>query len=140
MDLIEDINSVKNLNLTKEEKTAFALGSSVGIPFSQLKSFLGASPDQQKAMIASAPGIPSDTAVLAPENELATWIRSARETNPKVRICIKADGDVPYMDVNKIIKTLAGYKIFKFNLITNLKAVPQGTAAWNDAHATEKKS
>ena len=140
MDLIEDVNSVKGLNLTKEEKTSFALGSSIGVPFNSLKTYLDANPDQQKSMITTAEGIPSDTAVLAPANELATWIRSARETNPKIRICIKADGDASYPSVAKIIKTLQGYKIFKFNLITNLKAIPNGTAAWNDAHATEKKS
>ena len=140
MDLIEDINTVKGLNLTKEEKTAFALGGSIGFPFSQMKSFLGGTPDEQKAMVANAPGIPADTSVLNETNELAQWIRSARETNPKVRICIKADGDASYPNVQKIVKTLEGYKIFKFNLITNLKAIPSGTAAWDDAHAGEKKS
>jgi biopolymer transport protein ExbD len=91
-------------------------------------------------MTSGASGIPADTAVLAPTNELAQWILSARETNPKIRICIKADGDASYPSVAKIIKTLQGYKIFKFNLITNLKAIPPGTAAYSDAHATEKKS
>ena len=63
-----------------------------------------------------------------PNNELAQWIKSARDTNPKLRICIKADGDASYPSVQKIIKTLEGWKIFKFNLITNLKGVPPGTA------------
>ena len=138
MDLINDINTVKNLNLSPEEKTAFALGSSIGFPFNQLKSYLAANPDQQKEMITTAPGIPADTAALAPNNELAVWIRSARETNNKVRICIKADGDASYPNVQKIVKTLEGWKIFKFNLITNLKAIPPGTAAYTDAHANEK--
>jgi hypothetical protein len=31
----------------------------------------------------------------------------------------------------KIISTLEGWKIFKFNLITGLKAVPPGTAAYD---------
>src|SRR5690606_3547719 len=35
-DLIEDIDEFKNLNLTEEEKMNFALGSSIGVPFSQL--------------------------------------------------------------------------------------------------------
>jgi biopolymer transport protein ExbD len=140
MDLIEDVNTAKGLNLTKEEKTSFALGSSIGVPFNELKAYLDANPDKQKEMTTGASGIPADTAVLAPTNELAQWILSARETNPKIRICIKADGDASYPSVAKIIKTLQGYKIFKFNLITNLKAIPPGTAAYQDAHATEKKS
>jgi biopolymer transport protein ExbD len=132
--LIDDINTQKGLNLTDAEKNAFAIGSSIGIPFSQLKSFLAAAPDQQKAMEAAAPGIPADTSVLAPNNDLAAWIKSARINNPKLRICIKADGDASYPAVSKIIKTLEGYKIFKFNLITNLKAVPAGTAAYAEAN------
>lgn len=130
MELIEDINSEKGLNLTKEEKTSFALGSSIGIKFGQLKSFLSAPPDQQGALQKDAPGVPVDTSVLSPNNELAAWIKSARNSNPKLRICIKADGDASYPSVQKIIKTLEGWHLFKFNLITNLKAVPVGTAAY----------
>jgi biopolymer transport protein ExbD len=69
---------------------------------------------------------------LSPNNELAQWIKSARTNNPKLRICIKADGEASYPNVKKIIKTLEGYKIFKFNLITNLKSVPPGTAAFEE--------
>lgn len=129
-ELIEKENEVRSLNLTEQEKTAFALGSSIGVPFSQLKSYLAASPDEQKLMDAQAPGVPVDTSVSSVNNELATWIKDARYTNPKLRICIKADGDASYPNVQKIIKTLEGYKVFKFNLITNLKAVPEGTAAY----------
>jgi biopolymer transport protein ExbD len=132
--LIEDINYDKDLKLTEAEKSSFAIGSSIGVPLNQLKSYLAMSPDQQKAMEANAPGIPSDTSVLASNNELAAWIKSARTNNPKLRICIKADGNASYPSVAKIIKTLEGYKIFKFNLITDLKAVPPGTAAYAEAN------
>jgi len=54
--------------------------------------------------------------------------------NPRLRICIKADGEVSYPNVQKIIKTLSGLNVYKFNLITNLKAIPPGTAAFQDAH------
>lgn len=131
-ELINDIDDVRKLGLTEAEKNAFALGSSIGIPFNQLKSYLAAPPEQQKNMDASAPGVAVDTSVLSPNNELAEWVKSARMSNPKLRICIKADGDASYPNVQKIIKTLEGWKIFKFNLITNLKAVPPGTAAFEE--------
>jgi len=133
--LIDDINSEKSLNLTEAEKKSFDLTPSIGIPFNQLKSFLDATPEQQKELGEKAPGIPADTAAEAATNELAVWIRSARNTNPQLRICIKADGDASYPEIQKIIKTLEGWKIFKFNLITNLKAIPPGTAAYSDANA-----
>jgi biopolymer transport protein ExbD len=138
--LIEDINYQRDLKLTDAEKNAFAIDASIGIPFSQLKSYLALPSEQQKVMEVNAPGIPTDTSVTSTQNELASWIKSARTVNPKLRICIKADGQASYPMVKKIIKTLEGWKIFKFNLITDLKAIPTGTAAYVDAHAGEKKT
>lgn len=127
--LIEDMNTYKGLGLDEREMNSFAIGSSIGMPFNQLKSYLDASPDQRAAFDKNTAGVPTDTSVNNPDNELAAWIRSARNNNPRLRICIKADGAATYPQVQKIIATLAGWKIFKFNLITNLKAVPPGTAA-----------
>lgn len=137
--LIDDINATKELKLTENEKNAFALGASIGVPLSQLKTYLSSAPEQQKAMDQATPGIPVDTVNTVPTNELAAWIQSARNTNPSLRICIKADGDASYPNVSKIIKTLEGWKIFKFNLITNLKSIPPGTAAYMEANSGEHK-
>ena len=128
--LIEDLNEYKGLNLTEQEMNSFALGASVGVPFSQLKSYLAAAPDQQKEFDKATSGIPTDTVNTSEQNELATWIRLARNNNPKLRIAIKADGDAAYPEIKKVVKTLENWKIFKFNLITGLKAVPPGTAAY----------
>ncbi len=128
--LIENISEYKGLNLTENEMNKFAIGSSVGVPFNQLKSYLNAEPEQQKAFDLTTQGIPADTVVTNENNELAAWIRTARNTNPKLRIVIKADGATAYPEIKKVIRTLEGWKIFKFNLLTSLKAVPPGTAAW----------
>jgi len=133
--LIEDINEYKGLNLTEQEMNNFAVGASVGVPFNQLKSYLSSDPAQQKEFDKSTAGIPTDTVNTSDQNELAAWIRLARNNNPKLRIAIKADGDANYLEVKKVIKTLENWKIFKFNLITGLKAVPPGTAAWEAQNA-----
>lgn len=130
-ELIEDVNEYKKLGLTEQEKTAFALGASVGAPFNQLKSYLAADIEQQKVFDKTTAGIPTDTVADSDLNELGAWIRMARNTNPKLRITIKADGKAAYPEIKKVIKTLEGWKIFKFNLITGLKAVPPGTAAFD---------
>jgi biopolymer transport protein ExbD len=137
-ELIESVNNDRKLGLSPEEINAFAIGPSIGIPFNQLKSFLNMRPDQQGELVKNAQGVPVDTSVLSPNNELAQWIKSARYTNPRLRICIKADGDAAYPHVKKIIRTLEGYKIFKFNLITNLKAIPAGTAAYEEKNKVAK--
>ena len=137
--LIDDIDYDKGLKLSEDEKKSFTLGASIGIPLNSLKSYLASPPDQQKQLDANAPGIPADTSVLVATNELASWIKSARNSNPKLRICIKADGEASYPSVSKIIKTLEGWKIFKFNLITNLKGIPPGTAAYIEANSGAAK-
>ncbi len=137
--LIERVNQEKQLNLTPEEIRAFQLGPSIGMPFNKMKSFLGANQNDMKVMEESAPGIPIDTAANSPNNELAVWIDDARHINPRLRICIKADGKASYPNVHKVIKTLEGLKIFRFNLITDLEAIPAGTEAYKAAHAGEKK-
>jgi len=129
-EIIRDISEYKGLNLSEQEMIAFASGASVGVPFNQLKSYLSADPAQQKEYDKTTSGIPTDTVNTSDQNELAAWIRIARNNNPKTRIAIKADGDASYPSVQKVIKTLANWKIFKFNLITGLKAVPPGTAAF----------
>jgi biopolymer transport protein ExbD len=131
MEIINDIDEYKNLGLTQQEKTNFSIGASVGVPFSQLKSYLDATPDEQREFDKQTAGIPTDTVNTSDQNELAAWIRIARNNNPKLRIAIKADGDASYPDIKKVIKTLENWKIFKFNLITGLKAVPPGTAAYD---------
>jgi biopolymer transport protein ExbD len=132
--LVKEVNFEKDLKLTDEEIRSFELGPSIGVPFSQLKAFLGAPVPDQKTLETNASGIPADTSVTNPNNELAEWIKCARMINPRLRICIKADGDASYPNVQKVVKTLAGLSIYKFNLITNLKAIPAGTAAYQDVH------
>lgn len=130
-DLINDVDEFKKLNLTEQEKTSFALGSSIGVPFNQLKSYLSADPEAQVEMTKGAQGVPTDTTNESDANELAAWIRIARNNNPKLRITIKADAKAEYPEIKKVIKTLENWKIFKFNLITGLKAVPAGTEAYD---------
>jgi biopolymer transport protein ExbD len=138
-ELIDNINEYKGLQLTDQEKYNFSIGSSIGVPFSQLKSYLDADPEQQKEIDKVTSGVPSDTSVLNENNELAAWIRVARNSNPKLRICIKADGAATYPQIQNVVKTLEGWKIYKFNLITGLKAVPLGTAAYDIQNAGMKK-
>lgn len=131
-ELIAKLDEQKGLNLTEEEKKNFAIGASVGVPFNQLKSYLGARPDEREALDKNAPGIPTDSVVTSERNELALWIKEARYTNPKLRITIKADAKASYPQIKEVISTLEGWKIFKFSLITGLKAVPPGTAAYEE--------
>jgi biopolymer transport protein ExbD len=134
--LINNVDEYKNLGLTEDEKNAYAIGGSLGVPFNQLKSYLAAPPDVRKEYDKSSPGIPVDSTVQSENNELAAWIRMARNNNPMLRIVIKGDSEATYPMIQNVIKTLEGWKIFKFNLITDLKGIPEGTDAYNARNAS----
>lgn len=131
--VIDDLDQFKQLGLTEEEKQKFVKGASIGVPFNQLKSYLALDGASQKQIERTAPGVPADTSADAPNNELKTWIEVARNNNPYLRIVIKADGQTTFPGYHKVISTLSGMNLNTFSLVTNLKGVPPGTAAYENA-------
>ncbi|QJB33852.1 biopolymer transporter ExbD [Chitinophaga oryzae] len=132
--MIEDLNSQFKLGLGEKEIKSFITGASVGTPIKDLKNYLSVSEDERKKQGLDK-GIPTDSA----NNELKTWIEygmAAQEGNfSKLKYCIKADNATPYPKIKEILDTFKEKKIQKLNLVTNLKAAPQGTAAWQEEQA-----
>lgn len=135
--IIEQVNKEKNLNLTGAEMQNFINGSGVGVPFSQLKSYLGMSLSKQSEYDKTAPGIPTDTTSSFVTNELAYWVMTSRYHVKSInkageeeagRLAIKADGEATYPEISKVITTLGKQKVFRFSFITDMKGVPAGTA------------
>lgn len=112
-------------SLTEAEKKKFKLIEDYGGSFAQAKSYINASPEDRKKMVAAPTfkGIPYDTT----DNQFDVWLYEARKTNPNMRIAIKADQETPYPVVAEIIKTLKKRKAHKFNLITSQEADPRVT-------------
>jgi biopolymer transport protein ExbD len=72
------------------------------------------------------PGIPTDTS----NNELMPWIDAARRASGnQYRIVVKADGKAEYPAIGRVIASLQGLNINKFNLITDLESDPNKTQA-----------
>lgn len=130
--VIEQINDDKQLGLTSAEIENFVIGGAVGVTFSQLKSYLGLTPDEQREYAKTAPGIPTDTTNNYEVNELAYWMATTIGYFPKGRIAIKADGDAGYPEINKVISTLGKQRLFRFSFITDPKGVPVGTALYEE--------
>lgn len=131
--IIDQINQDKGLGLDNVEIQSFLSGGSVGVKFSQLKSYLALSPSQQSEFAKSAPGIPTDTTNDYDKNELAYWIATT-QYHFKGRFAIKADGAAAYPEINKVISTLGKQKLFRFSFITDPKGIPPGTALYEEQH------
>jgi biopolymer transport protein ExbD len=126
--VINWVNDSKSLGLTDKEKATFSkAGTVVGVPFSQLKSYLNLNEEQLKAF--KAPGIPTDSA----NNELDTWMDASIRAfaGNKMNLFVKGDNNAKYPAFKQVIAAFKKNEIFKFSMITNPEGVPEGTALAN---------
>ena len=100
------------VQFSEYELNKFSLLSSTGMPVEGMKEFLNLRSSER--MEVDQPGIPCDSL----RNELLDWIIFSRITNPKVRVAVKADEEVHYPMIKKIVDLLVENNITRFNLIT----------------------
>ena len=125
--IIDEVNQQKALGLSDADKKAFIRsGSYIGVPFSQIKSYLALSSDQLQKL--DKPGIPVDSA----NNELQVWVRAAYAAfqGSKMKLLIKGDNEAKYPSFKGVIDALKRNEIFKFQMITDPEGVPPGTALY----------
>jgi biopolymer transport protein ExbD len=113
------------VSFTPAEINRFANTEIFGVPMNQLKQFLNTPSTQMKDL--QQPGIPADT---TSNNELSDWILTARKADRGLHakdyhIAIKGDRLEQYPAFNTVISVLGHQKLFKFDLITSLRAAPK---------------
>jgi biopolymer transport protein ExbD len=97
----------------------FVVLDSYGVTASQLPQFLALSPEELNKV--KQQGISMEVKPPQP-SEFMDAILFARQSNPKLRIAVKADKEASYEDVNEVIAQLQERKVNKFNLITSGRA------------------
>jgi biopolymer transport protein ExbD len=122
-ELISEVNKNRNLGLTEREMQNFRNYSTVGSPFTEIKTLLGLPKDQRDKV--KQKGIPVDST----NNELATWIGAAKVAfqGHQVLYMLKGDNNAKYPSFKGVIEALKTNEEFKYKLITDPKAVPYGT-------------
>lgn len=131
--VIDAVNDLKQLNLSDAQKQAFVRsGSIVGVPFSQLGSYLNLTADQV-ASFNAYPGIPVDST----NNELTTWIRASLEAfkGQQMNLMLKGDNSAKYPAFQGVVKAFKDNEQLKFQMVTSQEAVPEGSDLWNSAKA-----
>lgn len=130
-DIIEAINTAKNLGLTDAEKKNFYANPSsyVGVPFSQLKPYLDLGQDQVKNF--KQPGIPVQDST---NNELIDWMRAAVTVSADggfngghMSILVKGDDAAKYPSFQGVIIAFKKNDQLKFQLVTNPVPAPAGS-------------
>lgn len=138
-DIIETVNTTKNLGLTDAEKKNFVNNPSayIGVPFSQLKSYLDKNPDELKNAV--LPGIPVTDST---NNELLEWVRAsvgAFQGN-KMNLLIKGDNAAKYPSFDGVVFAFKKNDQLKFQLITNPVGAPLGSELQKLQEKTGNKS
>jgi biopolymer transport protein ExbD len=134
-DIIKGVNATQNLNLTAAEMANFKKTYAVGVPFAGLKQLLGMDEKEQAKL--RQPGIPVlDTL----NNQLTWWIQAAKSAfaGEKLNYLIKGDGKSKYPTFEAVIAALKKNEEFKYNLVTSLDDIPQGTELYKREAAGEK--
>ncbi|MBS1599035.1 MAG: biopolymer transporter ExbD [Bacteroidetes bacterium] len=137
-EIINSINSAKNLGLTDPEKASFANNpaSYIGTPFSQLKSYLSKDAEELKKIV--LPGIPVKDST---NNELIEWMRAAASAfqGGKMNIVVRGDDAAKYPSFQGVINAFKKNDQMKFQIVTNPVAVPKGTELFKINEATGTK-
>jgi len=124
--MIDAINTSKNLNLSEAEKNNFVKipNSYIGAPFSQLKSYLQKTPEQLQNVV--KPGIPAADST---NNEMTEWFRAAQDAfqGRKMNILVKGDDAAKYPSFQGVIIALKKNDLMKFQVVTSPVPVPMGT-------------
>lgn len=133
--IIDQVNQLKALNLTDAEKKGFIRsGSFVGVPFTQIKSYLQKSAEQLFQV--EKPGIPVDSV----NNELSIWIRAAKEAfqGKKMNLLVKGDNEAKYPSFKGVLDAFKKNDELKFQMITDPEGVPAGTDLYQKTHGARQ--
>jgi biopolymer transport protein ExbD len=122
-DVIEELNTARNLNLSADDIKYFRSSTFVGVPLAQLNQFTRLTPEQLGKT--NLIGIPVDSA----NNELQSWINAAVNAykGRKINFLIKGDNDAKYPGFKGVIEAFKKNEIFKYQLVTNPEDVPAGS-------------
>ena len=122
-DVIEELSTARNLNLSAEDKALFKQSLFVGTPLSQLPQFVRIKPENLHSV--KLTGIPIDSA----NNELQAWINAAVNVykGRKINWLIKGDNNSKYLAFRDVINSFKKNEVFKYQLVTNAEDIPEGS-------------
>ncbi|WP_407402027.1 ExbD/TolR family protein [Chryseobacterium sp.] len=119
LELLENMGKKYNITFDNNQKAAFQKLQSVGVPMTQLKSYLDMPEDEQKNY-KSPTGIPMDST----NKQLVDWIQQSLSVNPEYKLAIKGDVTTEYPKIKGLFEGLRDIKFLNFWLITSQEGKP----------------
>ena len=126
-EIIDDLNTTRNLQLTGPELAKLKKTEFIGLPLNKLKSALDAERDIPANLL---DGIPTDST----NNELIYWMRSVTnayaggdQSKLEKMLLVKGDSEALYPIFKNVKQAFKANEIFKFRIVTDSEAVPVGS-------------
>jgi biopolymer transport protein ExbD len=136
-EILNNINTLKGMNLTPAELAKWKKAQFIGMPLSQIKSSLNLPAEIPANKL---PGIPCDTA----NNEMIDWVRSisnvyagSDKRQLQEMLLIKGDNAAFYPSFKRIKEAFKKNEIYKFRIVTNGEAVPTGSELYLNPPKTD---
>jgi biopolymer transport protein ExbD len=136
-DIIDALNTNRNLGLTPAEVKALASGPFIGVPVNQLKSLAAQPIDAWPKM--KVPGIP---VIDSANNEMVDWMRAVKTgfTGIKMNLLVKGDNASKYPAFKGVIDAFKKTDEMKFQMVTNPEGVPTGSELYRKNMSGEAKA
>ena len=122
-EMVATVTDKFGVSLTSAQVKAFKEEAMVGGSVTQLPEFLSLEQDK-RAEIIQKMSVPLDS-IDGGKSEFQEWVTAARESNPDIRIAIKADGKTSYAVIKKMMSELQDMNENRYQLITNLDTKKQ---------------
>ena len=126
-DILNNVNTLKGLNLSAAELKKWEKSAFIGMPLGQIKSALDMATEIPANKL---PGIPTDSS----NNELIDWMKSITnvyagtdQRQLQEMLLVKGDNAALYPKFKNIKMAFKKNEIYKFIIVTNGESVPVGS-------------
>jgi len=123
LDMMQTVTDKFGISLTGEKLKHFREDAMIGAPMNMFEAYYSLDTEKMGEEIQKL-SIPLDS-IDGGKSEFQEWVTAARESNPDIRIAIKADGKTSYAVIKKMMSELQDMNENRYQLITNLDTKKQ---------------
>ena len=123
-DMMETVTGKFGISLNGAQLKHFREDAMIGAPMNLFTDYYSLEQEKMAEEIQKL-SIPLDS-IDGGKSEFQEWVTAAGESNPDIRIAIKADAKTPYAVIKKMMSELQDMNENRYQLITNLDTKKQG--------------
>jgi len=123
LEMMQTVTDKFGVSLTGEKLKHFREDAMIGAPMAMFEAYYALDTEKMGEEIQKL-SIPLDS-IDGGKSEFQEWVTAARESNPDIRLAIKADSKTSYAVIKKMMSELQDMNENRYQLITNLDTKKQ---------------